>query len=226
MARREAFLLRVQQATAIGRQYRPHVAAVPEGTGYLGVSGDLVQRFANEATAVGGEVYRAANRDEACEHVRRLLNEASARTALCWRHEVLDDLKLTPLLSDAGVAALDAESLSAMSETECRRAVLDCDVGITSCDVAIAETGSLLMCARPGQERVASLTPPMHIAVVERRQILPDLMDAFDWLASRGLENLPSNVTLITGPSKTGDIELQLTTGVHGPGKWRVVVVD
>jgi len=91
--------------------------------------------------------------------------------------------------------------------------------------LAIAETGTLLMCARPGQERVASLTPPMHIAIVERRQIVPDLIDAFDWLAGRGLENLPSNVTLITGPSKTGDIELQLTTGVHGPGKWRVVVV-
>ena len=70
-----------------------------------------------------------------------------------------------------------------------------------------------------------SLLPPMHIAVVERRQIVPDLFDAFQFLAAGGLDNLPSNITWITGPSKTGDIELQLTTGVHGPGKWRVIIV-
>ena len=73
---------------------------------------------------------------------------------------------------------------------------------------------------------MASLTPPVHIAIVERVQIVPDLIDAFERLAGRGLDALPSNVTLITGPSKTGDIELQLTTGVHGPGKWRVIVIE
>jgi len=80
-----------------------------------------------------------------------------------------------------------------------------------------------VMCSRPGHERVASLLPPMHVAVIERKQIVPDLIDALGMLNSDGL---PSNVTLITGPSKTGDIELQLTTGVHGPGKWRVIIVQ
>ena len=106
---------------------------------------------------------------------------------------------------------------------------------------AIAETGTLMVCSRPGQERVASLLPPYHVAIVERRQIVPDLIDAFAMLQQEqmtdvqvpmtneirnpqsAIRNLPSNVTLITGPSKTGDIELQLTTGVHGPGKWRVI---
>jgi L-lactate dehydrogenase complex protein LldG len=83
-----------------------------------------------------------------------------------------------------------------------------------------------MMVARPGQERLASLIAPVHIAIVERRQIVPDLIDAFGLLRQQGLEQLASNVTLITGPSKTGDIELQLTTGVHGPGKWRVIVID
>ena len=82
-----------------------------------------------------------------------------------------------------------------------------------------------MMCSQPGQERVASLVPPLHIALVERRQIVPDLIDAFGLLHRRGLASLPSNVTFITGPSKTGDIELQLTTGVHGPGKWQVIVI-
>ena len=77
---------------------------------------------------------------------------------------------------------------------------------------------------RPGDERVASLLPPVHVAIVERQQIVADLIDAFSAL-TRGKEELPSNVVLITGPSKTGDIELQLTTGVHGPGTWHVIVV-
>ena len=68
--------------------------------------------------------------------------------------------------------------------------------------------------------------------VVERRQIVPDLMDAIAFLGggpgtkrSREPAEFPSNAVLITGPSKTGDIELQLTTGVHGPGKWHVIVI-
>ncbi len=103
--------------------------------------------------------------------------------------------------------------------------MLACDIGISSADCAIAETGTLMVCSRPGQERLASLLPLMHVAIVERQQIVPDLIDAFGLLHERGLENLPSNTTFITGPSKTGDIELQLTTGVHGPKHWRVILV-
>jgi len=101
--------------------------------------------------------------------------------------------------------------------------MLSADIGITSANYAIAETGSLAVGAKPGQERLASLLPPVHVAVITRTQIVPDLIDAF-----RSLEGqvLPSNLALITGPSKTGDIELQLTTGVHGPGNWHIVVID
>ena len=134
---------------------------------------------------------------------------------------MLDRLGLRELLSVPGVALHDYDSLAKLPPEEQRRTLLACDVGITSCDCAIAETGTLMVLARPGQERVSSLLPPMHIAIVERKQIVPDLIDAFDLLKP----TLPSNVTFITGPSKTGDIELQLTTGVHGPGKWRIIVI-
>jgi L-lactate dehydrogenase complex protein LldG len=136
-------------------------------------------------------------------------------------------LGLADLLAGAGVKLYDYDQLAAMPGEKRRETLLACGIGITSCDAAIAETGTLMMCSRPGQERVASLLPPYHVAIVERRQIVPDLVDAIEYSAFRVPHSaFPSNVTFITGPSKTGDIELQLTTGVHGPGKWRVIVLN
>jgi len=226
MSSREAFLDRVRQAADQGRPYRVPLRPVPEGIGYVGADGDLCEQFAAEVNAVGGEAFVVADFAAAGHQLHQLLAEAGAKSAVCWQHELLDRLGLADLLAAPGVALFDYARLAAMPADERRQTLLSCDVGITSCDCAIAETGTLMMCSRFGQERVASLLPPMHIAVVERQQIVPDLIDAFRLLEDRGLDQLPSNVTWITGPSKTGDIELQLTTGVHGPGKWRVIVVQ
>jgi L-lactate dehydrogenase complex protein LldG len=101
-------------------------------------------------------------------------------------------------------------------------------LGITSVDWAVAETGSLAVCARPGgRGRSVSLLPPVHIALLTPDQIVPDLFDLYQKLEQeRQRSDLPSNVTLITGPSKTGDIQLKLTTGVHGPGEVHALVVE
>jgi L-lactate dehydrogenase complex protein LldG len=225
MSSREAFLARVRQAAEQGRPYRVPLRPVPDGIGYVGAEGDLCERFAAEVDAVGGEAFVVADLTAAAHQLHQLLDEAGAKSAICWQHELLDWLGLAELLAAPDVTRFDYDRLAQLPPAEQRAALVACDVGITSCDCAIAETGTLMMCSRPGQERVASLLPPMHIAIVERRQIVPDLIDAFQLLTDRGLAQLPSNVTWITGPSKTGDIELQLTTGVHGPGKWRVIVV-
>jgi L-lactate dehydrogenase complex protein LldG len=225
MSDRNAFLSRVRQASEQGRPYRVHVEHFPDETGYVGAGGDLCERLAAEVNAVGGQAFVVPDLPAAGDQLRMLLKEEQARSAVCWDHELLGRLKLADLLGSLEIDARDYHKLTARPPAEQRAALLECDVGITSCDCAIAETGTLMMCSRPGQERTASLLPPVHIAIVERRQIVPDLIDAFGQLTDRGIDMLPSNVTLITGPSKTGDIELQLTTGVHGPGKWKVVII-
>ena len=225
MSDRNAFLARVRQAAELGRPYRVHLQPFDDQIGYLGAGDDLVERFAAEVNAVGGQAFVVPDLEAARRRLRELLNEAGAASAVCWQHALLNRLQLDELLSAGGVTMLDHARLSAMPDAEQREKLLACNVGITSCDCAIAETGTLMMCARPGQERVASLLPPVHIAIVEQAQIIPDLIDAIGMLQAGGSMWLPSNATFITGPSKTGDIELQLTTGVHGPGKWLVIVI-
>lgn len=224
---RDAFLARVRESAAVGRAYRVHLRPVPDHVGYLGVQDDLVERFAAEVDAVGGQSFIVPDLAAARTALHRLLEEAGARSALCWQHELLDRLGLAEALAAPGVAMHTYDSLSKLPPAEQRRVQLACDIGITSCNCAIAETGTLMLCSRPGQERAASLLPPYYVSIVERAQIVPDLIDSFRTLNFEPETlNIPSNVTFITGPSKTGDIELQLTTGVHGPGKWRVIVIN
>ncbi|HUE72587.1 MAG TPA: lactate utilization protein [Pirellulaceae bacterium] len=222
---REAFLDRVRRAAQAGQAHRVQLHPLPPDVGYVGVEGDLCERFAAEIEAIGGVVHAVDDRNLARSVLDSLVAAGGASRALCWQHELLVRLGLDELLAARGIQRLDYAALAALPPAQRREVMLACQIGITSCDWAIAETGSLVMCSGAGRERVASLLPPMHVAVVERKQIVPDLVDAIGALSRGGHQRLPSNVVLISGPSKTGDIELQLTTGVHGPGTWHVIVI-
>jgi L-lactate dehydrogenase complex protein LldG len=223
---RETFLARVRNAAAAGRAHRVHVRGdLPERVGYNGPRSDAIERFIREIDAVGGRAHRANDLAEARLIVGDLLARYAARTALCWRHDLLEQLGLEHLLRSKNISRLDYLSLSQLDQPTQRERMFLADIGISSVSSAIAETGTLAVLSRPGQERLASLLTPVHIAIVEAAQVVPDLFDFFDALEADGIDNLPSNCTLITGPSKTGDIELTLTTGVHGPGEWHVIVV-
>jgi L-lactate dehydrogenase complex protein LldG len=95
------------------------------------------------------------------------------------------------------------------------------DVGVTGCHAAIAETGSLALLSGPGCSRAVSLLPPLHVALVCPDDLFHGMSDFF---AARGDRIAgAASCTFVTGPSRTADIELSLTIGVHGPG--RVVIV-
>jgi L-lactate dehydrogenase complex protein LldG len=90
----------------------------------------------------------------------------------------------------------------------------DYDCAVTDVDYAVAESASLVIKPKKSHGRGLSLVPMYHVAIVEEKQILPDLVDLFRELA---LDADRSNVILISGPSKTADIEMNVVTGVHGP---------
>jgi L-lactate dehydrogenase complex protein LldG len=95
------------------------------------------------------------------------------------------------------------------------------DVGVTGCHGAIAETGSLALLSTPGCSRAVSLLPPLHVALVRPDDLFYGMSDFFAAHAD-GIAAV-SSCTFVTGPSRTADIELSLTIGVHGPA--RVVII-
>lgn len=223
---REAFLSRVREAAHRGQAYRVHLhGEIPPSVGYVGGGDDKLARLAAEIGGVGGQAHRVADMPSAREKLRELLQLHQASSALCWEHPLLDQLQLAELLSGSNIRLISHATLCDLPPHEQRALALAADVGITSTTFAIAETGSLAVASGPGTERMASLLPPVHIAIVEASQVLPDLFDLFDRLQTDGLDRLPTNLVFITGPSKTGDIELRLTTGVHGPGVWQVILI-
>ncbi len=123
-------------------------------------------------------------------------------------------------------AATGAEVLTLHEGYDVNR-LEQCDAGITECDALIAQTGSVLLTARSGGGRALSVLPPHHVVVARRAQLIPDLPAAYELLhAKYGPACWPSLITLITGPSRTGDIERILVLGAHGPKQLTVVLVE
>jgi L-lactate dehydrogenase complex protein LldG len=105
-----------------------------------------------------------------------------------------------------------------------RAALLEADAGVTVAAYGIADTGTLVLCASAGDHRLDSLAPPAHVALLRASAIAPDLETVFARFADDGRFARHSAVTFVRGPSRTADIELQLTIGVHGPARLYVVV--
>jgi L-lactate utilization protein LutC len=216
---RERFLQSICQAVAEGNKVGGSPALPERGAvGYQGAGADPLARLRDELTAAGGQLHLVADEGGAVAAVGRLVHERLAGRVLLAGGDFIDSLGLESALASSGVEVVVCSRLGA---DESKLAFFGADIGITGVDGVIAETGTLVLATRPDQPRSASLLPPVHIAVAHRRQILADLFDLFEPAATQPAACL----TLITGPSKTGDIELKLVTGVHGPGELHLVLV-
>ena len=98
-----------------------------------------------------------------------------------------------------------------------------CDAGITECDSLVAQTGTVVITNRSAGGRALSVLPPHHVVIARREQLIPDLPTAFALLKKKYEDNYPSMISLVTGPSRTGDIERILVLGAHGPKKLTVL---
>lgn len=200
---------------------------------------------AQEPTAIpeivslpGEELSRA---DQVAQ-LKRLMENMHAEVIVTDRRSWIDTLKdaLRPrglnglLYGSAGPlgAALEASWDSGLpplvgytQEVEqCKERLFTIDAGITSTRGAIADVGALILWPDANEPRLMSLAPAIHIAVLEADKIYNSLAEAI--ARERWAEGMPTNALLISGPSKTADIELVLTFGVHGPKELIVLVLE
>ena len=100
------------------------------------------------------------------------------------------------------------------------------DVALTGCEALVARTGSIVLSAAQNNGRTASVYAPVHICIAHSDQLVWDIKDAWKNLQEKYGEQLPSFITLASGPSRTADIEKTLVTGVHGPKEVFCFLVD
>jgi L-lactate dehydrogenase complex protein LldG len=181
---------------------------------------DPPARFIEELEALGGHGRRAGSLEEAREYVLDLARERDAKLLVRWDVEELDELGVDAPLAEAGVEVVVWRDLA-----DFRDVAGKADVGLSTAAWAIAETGTLVLEGGPGKGRTVTLLPPTYVAVVPVERILRTVPEAIEKYAHDTAGALPANVCFHTGPSRSGDIEMSLFVGMHGPGDVHVVLV-
>ena len=119
-------------------------------------------------------------------------------------------------------ATLKDHLFDGFSEVE----LADCDAAVTTCELLIARTGSIVMSAAGPSGRTVSVYTPIHICIAYTDQLVYDIRDGLQLLKEKYQNHLPSLITFATGPSRTADIEKTLVVGVHGPKEVYLFLVD
>jgi L-lactate dehydrogenase complex protein LldG len=183
----------------------------------------LVERFAEALSAVGGTAHGPLAVDEALDLLVELCKERAggSAVALSTGDPVIERLGVEGRLSDAGFEVLTPEDVF------WRERLADAGVGVTGAVTAAAASGTVGIACGPRAPRATGLVPPAHICLVLRDTMVEELAAAIRrWMPTAPGEDLPSNLVWVSGPSRSADLELVLTVGVHGPGAVDVIVVD
>ncbi len=191
---------------------------------------ELALRLAESAAKSRWQVFQASSEKDAVGYISALATKMKAHLVVRSGHAVLERLPLEESLSAAGVPvkrAFQAGRQSAEERVALRQAMISAEIGVTGVDYAIAETGTCVLIPRKGVSRLVSLLPPVHVAIVEKWQILETPDDLFTlrrWdFVEKG--DPGSYMNFITGPSRTADIEQTMTVGVHGPKEVHMVIL-
>ena len=221
MADRAEFLESIRHRTRRGR-YKPTKS--PDSVWTPGVDRprreeieDPPARFIEELEALGGHGRRTESFEEARKYVLDLARERETELLIRWNVEYLGELGADQPLREAGVeVALWRES------PDLREIARRADIGLSTATWAIAETGSLVLEHGPEQGRSVTLLPPTYVAILPVVRVLRTVPEAIQKYVSG---TLPANVCFHTGPSRSGDIEMSLVVGMHGPGDVHVLLV-
>lgn len=185
---------------------------------------DLVERFIEEAIAVRAQVHRLSGHHQLSEKILEVCAGQSGEVAISGA-ELFREIDL--------VGELAARSLSTFvgDKTDHEKLVArlaNSGVGVTTADYGIAETGTIVLNSDEANALLVSVLPPTHIAVVSSDRIIATMDEAIRRTSRERMRgtNSTRSITLITGPSRTSDVELVLSIGVHGPKELHVIILD
>ncbi|MCC6614607.1 MAG: lactate utilization protein [Anaerolineae bacterium] len=211
---------------------RPFEAVAPRPAPYLpALSADdispeaLIERFQKAMTALQGHTIIAHGDAETRETVIDLLRRHEVTHILAWDFAHIPVADLESEVRNAGIT-ITMPNTHEDHSPETMQWLGSAGAGLTGADAAIGATATLVLSTGPGKGRIPTVLPPIWIVVISSEQLFARMED---WLAqqrSLGLSAVleHSNVAFVTGPSRTGDIEMQLILGVHGPGTVYVVI--
>jgi len=191
--------------------------AVPENRQKQNEHRSPTEMFREELEAVGGHCVVVRGEVEAARALNDIIVELRTRLVPA-RRIALSDAPLVRRL--AGAVAAEVANTPNVAD------LFDCDVGVTSAQAAIAETGTLVLESECERHRLVSLLPPVHIAIINSTDICLSLGEALRFVRRDGPMGMSRTITFITGPSRTADIELTLAIGVHGPKELYVIVYE
>lgn len=215
---RDAFMSRVGRSAMRGSLPPPPLVAerLPDLP-----AEDLVSLFRDRAQQVDAVVHGPVSRHGAPKAVVGIAAGHGCRSFLAW-----DDLPspgVPGALTSAGVERVE-HHVPGDGRAEHLLGYRDVDLGVTGADAGLAESGSIVLSHGSGRARMASLIPEVHVAILHvgliERTISHFAHRHSDWVSDT------TNLVVISGPSRTGDIELQLNLGVHGPRHLHVVLIS
>lgn len=181
---------------------------------------DLIAVFRERAQSVDAVVHGPMSPHGVPKSVTGIASGHHARSFMAW-----DDLPTSGVVSALSSAGLERVDHDVPDESRVEHQVgyYELDIGVTGADAALAASGSVVLLHGPGRPRMASLAPKIHIALVELARMHPTLAH---WAHRHpGVVGETANLVVVTGPSRTGDIEQQLNLGVHGPRHVHLVLI-
>lgn len=195
----------------------------------------LLETMIESGKPVNLNVIPVKTLQEAAQEIIKLACEkkpewGDEKSVVLWKHPLIEEMNIGDILRERNIGTIYPNPPDA-DKTGRNRLIQEMAgsfIGITSADYCIAETGTLVLKTAPGNDRIVSLLPSIHVAVIKLEQLIADFKELYT-LLDKNLEDDPewieNGMTFITGPSKTADIEATMVHGAHGPRELYVYVV-
>lgn len=190
-----------------------------------------LERFRDEFARVAGVFHQVSTMAEVPQVVRGIAQERQAKRLLSWHPGALGlDLRATLGAEGFSVTVAPEGDPDVAARESHRDTAASAEVGVTGVDWALAETGTLVLVSGRGRPRSTSLLPATHVAIFGRDRLIESLeqvgvmLEALHTDPARSMSGAVIN--FVTGPSRTADIELTLTRGVHGPKDVHAIFVE